>query len=419
VRIAFLVPGLSRSGGIDVITGHARRLQASGAADVELVAREPDPDQAERLPVPVRTLEEAAGRRYDVALGTWWETVHDLFSLDAGRHAVLLQSFEQRFYGSDARPEQIAAGLTYQLPLHFLGVSKWICRAFGELRPDARCALVLNGIDKAVFTPRPRVPGRALRVLIEGHPSLWFKGVEDAVTAVRQMKERADVTLVSLEPPERADLPVDRVLSALSAPEMAALYSETDVLVKMSRVEGLGLAPLEAFHCGVPCVVTPYTGHDDYVRHGENGLVCGFDDPVTAAAYLDRLATDRELLTRLSEGALATATAWPTLDQSTEALTTELRQIVAAPPPIQDRSTWARQLAYARLSFELSREERMNRQRAALAMQGSLEWHERAVSTLTDDLDDLRRRRASDIDALTGSRTYRFSLLLRRLVRRR
>ena len=38
---------------------------------------------------------------------------------------------------------------------------------------------------------------------------------------------------------------------------MAALYAEHDVLLKLSRFEGLGLPVLEAFHVGRPCVVTP------------------------------------------------------------------------------------------------------------------------------------------------------------------
>ena len=113
----------------------------------------------------------------------------------------------------------------------------------------------------------------------------------------------AELTVVALDPAHAGDLGADRVVGGLDADGMAALYRETDVLVKLSRVESLGLPPLEAFHCGVPCVVTPYTGHEDYVVHGENGAVVGFDDPGAVTAWLDRLAGDRELLARLSEGA--------------------------------------------------------------------------------------------------------------------
>ena len=50
-----------------------------------------------------------------------------------------------------------------------------------ELRPDAPLHLVRNGIDKDVFAPPEQVDVRLdgpLRVLIEGNPGVWFKGVE-------------------------------------------------------------------------------------------------------------------------------------------------------------------------------------------------------------------------------------------------
>ena len=80
------------------------------------------------------------------------------------------------------------------------------------------------------------------------------------------MREPVHTTLVALEPPA-GDLSVDSVVGGLGPAEMAALYRDSDVLLKLSRVEGLGLAPVEGFHSGLPCVVTPYTGHEEYARH--------------------------------------------------------------------------------------------------------------------------------------------------------
>ena len=47
-------------------------------------------------------------------------------------------------------------------------------------------------------------------------------------------------------------------------------------------------APVEAFHAGVPCVVTPYGGHSEYARHLENSIVTGFGDPAGVAGFLLR-----------------------------------------------------------------------------------------------------------------------------------
>ena len=52
---------------------------------------------------------------------------------------------------------------------------------------------------------------------------------------------------------------------------MAGEYARSDVVLKLSRVEGMFGPPLEGFHRGATCVVTPVTGHDEYVEHGWNG----------------------------------------------------------------------------------------------------------------------------------------------------
>ena len=390
MRLAFLVPAVARSGGIDVLLGHARRLQSSHGADIDIVSVAPVEDGQSGESLPVISPPEAQKRHYDVAMGTWWETLYGVFDLNADHYAGFIQSFEQRFYERDDRTEQLAAASAYGLPLHFIAAATWMAGMLARLHPGRTCAAVPNGIDKELFTcpPGPRKPG-PLRVLIEGQPQLWFKGIPDAIASVGLMKGAAETTLVCLEPPAQSDLPVDRVLSSLDHDRMRAIYQETDVLVKMSRVEGLGLPPLEAFHCGVPCVVTPFTGHEEYVEHGENGFVCGFDDPATAASYLDRLASDSALLERLSAGALQTAAAWPSTEDSTARLAAVLGEIQSSPPV--DTSQAREQIAGFQRSLALGRESRVEYDRGRSEYDQQVEDLERDLTSATKELDALRR----------------------------
>src|SRR4051812_25428739 len=257
MRVAFVLPGLRASGGVGVATQHARLMRDALGVDAELVVTGAgggvDPG------VPVRTLPEARVGHYDVAIGTWWETVAPALSLPAQRHVMLLQSFEQRFYGRQAPFERLSAEATLALPVDFVVVGEWMRKLLAELRPGASCRVVLPGVDKRVFRSGRSDRDGPLRILIEGQPTLPFKGVEQAVAAVGAMHEPVRSTLVALEPEGGVDLTVDRVTGALDPDGMAALYRDHDVLLKLSRVEGLGLAPVEGFHSGLPCVVTPYT----------------------------------------------------------------------------------------------------------------------------------------------------------------
>ena len=280
MRVCFLLHELGRAGGMNVIAGHVDCLRARGwEADIVLTDASDD-------------------REWDFALATWWETAPALWRVRARRRGVFLQSFEERFYGDRDVLARLGAASVLALPVDYVTIGGWMRDALAELRPDARCPVVRNGIDKSVFAPP--AGGRTfrdgpLRVLVEGNPEMWLKAVPEAIAAARAITEPATVTVVAPNPDAARALGADRVEGGLDPAAMAGLYSEHDVLLKLSRVEGVALVPLEAMHVGTPCVVTPHTGHDEYVRHGQNGLVVGFDDPRAASDALDALARDRDL----------------------------------------------------------------------------------------------------------------------------
>ena len=115
------------------------------------------------------------------------------------------------------------------------------------------------------------------------------------------------------------------------------------MLVKLSRVEGMYGPPLEAFHMGATCVTTEVTGHEEYVEHGVNALVCDWDDPRGTARQLDLLARDRVLLHRLRLGALDTARTWPTWEQAGEFMAGALKPSAASPSRTRlsrSRASW-------------------------------------------------------------------------------
>jgi glycosyltransferase involved in cell wall biosynthesis len=324
---------------------------------------------------------------------------------------VLLQSEDQRYYRDDEPADRLGAATVFDLPVDFLAISPHLARLAEALRPDARVHRVVPGVDKAVFSAAPppdRGPGAPLRVLVEGQPSLWFKGVAEAVAAVRRMTDPATVTVVAADPATAGDTGADRLCGGLTAPEMAALYAEHDVLLKLSRFEGLGLPVLEAFHVGRPCVVTPFAGGAAIVEHGVNGLVAGFDDEPGTTAALDRLARDPALRARLREGGLDTAARWPGPEEAARGLAAALAALAEAPPA--DPDAVARALAGARRrAVEAMRIEEWRRRGA----QGEAAWwqdawrqadesstgYARWAEELRARLDELQRRPALRLDA--------------------
>jgi O-antigen biosynthesis protein len=379
--VCFVLSGLGPSGGVRAVLNHARLLARDHGMSVTVAVPAP---AGELPPAGVRIVsqEDARAEAFDIAVATWWQTVGPMFAIPAEHRAYFLQNFEERLYHRGDL-ERLAAPLTHDLPLSFVTEGRWIAEQLALLRPGAPCRHVPNGVDKALF-PVPADPPQRdgqLRILVEGSPQLWFKGVPEAVEAVQKMDESHVLTLICPEPPppEISDR-IDRVLGPLDHDEMPAVYSNSDVLLKLSRVEGVFTPPLEAFHCGATAVVWPVTGHDEYVRHRENGIVADWDDLPAVARWLDLLARNDELLGRLRRGALETARAWPSLEDSGERMACALGEMASAPQPAGDPAQLLADLeaglAEVRLELQRLRRERGDGERdleAAAIRQAGLE----------------------------------------------
>jgi glycosyltransferase involved in cell wall biosynthesis len=285
--------------------------------------------------VPVLALDAARAEPWDVAVSTSWPTTSVLFELPARRHAALVAGLEDSAYEPEA-PEQLAAAMVTSLPVRFITGARWLAELLEDLQPGNRVLYVRDGIAKDVFRApaalAPAADGAPLRVVLFGDRDDRRSGVEGAVAAVAAMAEPVHVTWIA---PRAVAAPpgVDRVLGGLSASELADVLGRSDVVLDLPRAKGMSRPPLEAFHRGATVVTTPVTGHEEYVRHGANGLVVGWDDPRGTARTLDLLARDRRLLHELRTGALQTAATWPDWRQASGVMALALRRVAAEPGP--------------------------------------------------------------------------------------
>jgi glycosyltransferase involved in cell wall biosynthesis len=341
VKVAFLVNDLQLSGGVGVVVQHAQRLSELDGWEVTLVLVREDEGPSwhgyEHLPhLHIRSREQAMTEQFDVAVATWWETTFTLFELRAARYAYFVQSLEDRFY-TYHESGRLGAALTLDLPVAFITEARWIADMLAAWRPDAPRYLVRNGIDKSIFTPLDRVTPAThgpLRIVVEGSPGVWHKRVPEALQSAGAMSEPHMVTAVCGDPSAHARIQgADAVVGPLSHREMAEVYAAHDVVLKLSTVEGMSGPPLEGFHRGTTCVVTPVTGHEEYVLHGYNGLITDWDDLPGTARQLDLLARDRRLLHYLRTNALETARSWPSWEQASHFMAAALSAIARAPAP--------------------------------------------------------------------------------------
>ncbi len=313
---------------------HAAGLQRDHGHETFIIVTNPRSVQEWHFPelrdLNVVPLKDVSELTFDVVIATWWETVFNLGLIKADHALWFMQSMEDRFY-TNGDPMQLLAQTAFAIDIPIVTEASWIVRQIHEFEPGRLVGYAPNGIDKSVFrqheTAGSNDEQRPLRILIEGSQHAPNKGVAQSFDVVEQMKSEVEVTWITSQGAHDDERPSTRVVGPLTFDEMSREYSRADVLLKLSRVEGMFGPPLEAFHCGATAVVTPVSGAEEYIISGVNAEVVAWDDVVGTASLLDSLAGDRERLSSLKAGALKTASSWPDWKDSTSRFESEVRRI--------------------------------------------------------------------------------------------
>ncbi|MCE9499118.1 MAG: glycosyltransferase family 4 protein [Leptospira sp.] len=301
-EIGYVLPELSISGGIAIALYHILELRKLGRNAIAIVEKNENngdwfPHINEIPVISLREYEEKFGKyRIKYLTATWWETSFTVERMNAEHKFFFLQSLENRFY-PEGNSLQDGFFLSLGLGLNIFTEAKWIRDWLRKnLKIDA--IHVPNGLDTTIFHPGNRKPNSGkLRVLIEGAGGTFYKGVAHCFEAISNLD--VEIWYVSTDGVILPEWKVDRLFTKIPQSEMQKIYSECDVLLKMSKVEGVFGPPLEMMACGGTCVVGNVSGHDEYCENERNCLIIDKDSPGEARNAILRLMNDREFLKNL------------------------------------------------------------------------------------------------------------------------
>ena len=330
--VVFPMMGLTRSGGVRVVSMLANGLVARGHRARLLIARPAEPG----FPLDQRVEIQQARARRSVLEELWWlarsipreaDAVVANYYLTAYPTALatgmrrakgyyFVQGYEPAFFrpGSSRRApsaQRVLARCSYRLPLRLITISTWLQSLLrSETGRDA--VVIHDGVDAQAFTPPSDAPQR------EGAPTLLFVGTSDPGKGL-QLLLRAVEILANQVPGLRLLVATqDRQIDATGPVpievvhpgddrELVECYRRADVFVFASRQEGFGLPPLEAMACGTPVVTTDCGGNSDYAQDGANCLVVPVGDAKAMAMAIHRILVDASLALRLAEAGRITA----------------------------------------------------------------------------------------------------------------
>ena len=167
-----------------------------------------------------------------------------------------------------------------------------------------KLVMVANGIDTTLFSPGTSNSqvGR-FRLLFVGKPC-HRKGVDRLGLVMEGLGEGFELwytgTGQGTAKVDKHNRDVGRI--QYGAP-LAELYRSTHVLVAPSRLEGFGLAAVEAQACGLPVVAAAVPGLCDTVCHGQTGFLVPGDDIAAYVNAIRTLADDAALRQKMGEQA--------------------------------------------------------------------------------------------------------------------
>ncbi len=269
----------------------------------------------------------------DVVIATWFPTVYLAHEVARRTGAVpvwLLQDFPEMFrYRFTRRAIRRAPSLVRGI----IADAQYLIEESVRVPPHVVARTVPPALDEGFFaaagSPQDPWPhGGPLRILWSGTPAR-YKGFREFVEMLKLLRSRGiEVEATLLAPPsiKALDSFGCRVLQGLTDAEVVHEFRATDLVVSTVVPEGFGYPPLEAMAVGRPAVLVDSGGSREYHAHEENALVLPTRDPSALADAVGRLVHEPDLVPRLVEGGLRTASEfrWPVMQERFQAALQEI-----------------------------------------------------------------------------------------------
>lgn len=196
--------------------------------------------------------------------------------------------------------------------------------------PHAKTLVIPNGVDlprfQVALTPSERLSLREKHMipadaecLITSSRLVYKNAVDDIISALAKLPPNFFLIIAgdgplrkSLEELAKTLKLRKRVLflGTVSHDELPRLLKASDIFIRPSRSEGMGVSFLEAMAAGIPVIATPVGGIPDFLFDPKNkdgkpptGLFCAVNDPDSIAEQSLRLMNDRELYAELVHNA--------------------------------------------------------------------------------------------------------------------
>jgi len=186
-----------------------------------------------------------------------------------------------------------------------------------------------------------RAKDSELRILFLGNV-IYRKGLHTLLKAVKGQRSKVRVDIVGglgAEPKYAEEMQRFVTFNGLSSTvkfhgpldnqPLIEMYKQAHVMVMPSSYEGFGIVYLEGMGFGLPAIGTSAGAASEIITHAEDGYLIEPDDATVLAGYLYELASNRELLLKLSLNAVRRYQSQPKWNETAKSIREFLYRMVA------------------------------------------------------------------------------------------
>lgn len=324
MKINFIIPFTSKTGGIKIVFEYANRLQErghdiliympviaykfNGKGFIGLLKRiKATGGNIKRttkvewfnLKVPLKLVPKISNRYIrdaDYSIATAWPTAYDVNNLNLikGNRYYFIQHYE---IWSGTKEE---VDRTYLLPLKQIVIAEWLKNLMENQFNNTKSQVAYNGIDFNQFNNNNKQYNNKIVCMM--YHSLEWKGYKEGLKAFQNVKLKLpDLKLIIFGMEKNEDIPEYAEYHVNpSSEDLKQIYCDADVFIFPSKFEGWGLTPLEAMACKCAVVGTNAGAIGEIGVDGENVLISEPGDVEGIARNIYRILTHENLLRKIS-----------------------------------------------------------------------------------------------------------------------
>ncbi len=318
MKIAFLLPGRGRSGGVRCIATVTRALQHRGHAVRVLCQQQPTlrdwarslrdrvwyrsaPDWLEQLGRGVETFLDVRQCRFDadeVIVAVGMAMCAQLDSLAALPNPKL-----QYLHGS---VDPLLFRKAIRLPFPKVVVASYLKEmAEAEGNGEVLC-VVHNGVDrKEYFGSVPETQRNGVGTIYSQDSAKDPQTILSVLQRLRELRPELPIRVFGGDRRPRSIRP-EWYWRYPTVEKARDIYSRSLVWVMASRSEGFSMPVLEAMACGCAVVATDCGGPRDMIKDGENGFLVNVGDVKGITERVQFLLENSDLRRQIRENAQAT-----------------------------------------------------------------------------------------------------------------